>query len=39
MRDQYICHQQFAYLKSSWNLDEWRPDVSYASTVTSLCNP
>lgn len=39
MRDQYICHQQFAAWKSTWNLDEWRPDVSYASTVAAACNP
>ena len=39
MRDQYICHQQFAAFKSTWNLDEWRPDVSYASTVAAACNP
>jgi hypothetical protein len=39
MRDQYICHFQFAAFKSTWNLDEWRPDVSYADTVAALCNP
>lgn len=39
MKDQYICHQQFAFFKSSWNLDEWRPDVSYARTVATMCNP
>ncbi|WP_245993465.1 DUF2599 domain-containing protein [Xylanimonas allomyrinae] len=43
MRDQYICHQQIVALrspgKSTWNLDEWRPDVSYVQTVNSSCNP
>ena len=39
MRDQYICHQQFAAFKSTWNLDEWRPDVSYAETINTSCNP
>ena len=39
LRDQYICHQQFAFLKDRWNLDEWRPDVSYPSTVAAGCNP
>lgn len=39
MRDQYICHQQFVFWKATWNLDEWRPDVSYAQTVNSKCNP
>ena len=39
LRDQYICHQQFAFFKDRWNLDEWRPDVSYPSTVAAGCNP
>ena len=39
MRDQYICHAQFAFLKDTWNLDEARPDVSYAATVAAQCNP
>ncbi|MGL5828365.1 MAG: DUF2599 domain-containing protein [Angustibacter sp.] len=39
MRDQFICHQQFAFDKSTYNLDEWRPNYSYASTVNSYCNP
>lgn len=32
MRDQFICHQQIVALRSprkpTWNLDEWRPNVS-----------
>jgi Protein of unknown function (DUF2599) len=39
MRDQFICHEQFAWLKSTWNLDEWRPDVSFSATVGAFCNP
>jgi hypothetical protein len=39
MKDQFICHQQFAFYKSTYNLDEWRPDVSYAATVAAGCNP
>ena len=43
MRDQYICHQQFvaivAPLKGTWNLDEWRPNVSFPQTVRANCNP
>ena len=39
MRDQYICHQQFAAFKPRWNLDQWRPDVSYPATVANGCNP
>lgn len=39
MKDQYICHMQFVFGKDSWNLDEFRPNVSYADTVAKLCNP
>lgn len=43
MRDQYICHQQFVIAvrpnAPTWNLDEWRKDVSYLSTVRYQCNP
>ena len=43
MRDQYICHVQIVSVrapnKATWNLDEWRPDVSYLQTVNSSCNP
>ena len=39
LRDQRICHQQFAFFKATWNLDEIRPDVSYAATVAAACNP
>lgn len=37
---QFACHVQFAYpWKESWNLDLWRPDVSYAQTLLYACNP
>lgn len=39
MKDQYICHQQAAFFKPTWNLDEKRKNVSYAKTVAKLCNP
>lgn len=43
MRDQYICHQQIVAVrapgKATWNLDEWRPNVSYVDTVNASCNP
>ena len=41
MKNQYICHQiaPAAALKSTWNLDEWRPDVGLLETVNKLCNP
>lgn len=43
MRDQLICHQQIVAIRSprkaTWNLDEWRPNVSYLQTVNASCNP
>jgi hypothetical protein len=41
MRNQYICHpmSQVAVLKSSWNIDEWRPNVGLWRTMKALCNP
>jgi len=43
MRDQFICHQQIVAIRSpnkpSWNLAEWRPNVSYLATVNAQCNP
>lgn len=43
MRDQLICHQEYVAIrtpnKETWNLDEWRPDLSYWDTVLSNCNP
>lgn len=41
LKDQYLCHpdSQVARVKSSWNLDSWRPDVGYVRTLLALCNP
>lgn len=39
MWNQYICHFDWAPWKSTWNLDEWRPDVGYWTTVRRACNP
>jgi hypothetical protein len=43
MRDQFICHWQFAELaqpgKTSWNLEPWRPVVDAAAMVDTRCNP
>jgi hypothetical protein len=43
MRDQWICHQQVVAIrtprKATWNLDEWRADVTYLQTVNARCNP
>lgn len=39
MWNQYICHFDWVPFKSTWNLDEWRPDVGYWTTVRRGCNP
>ncbi len=43
MRDQFMCHWQFAELvepgKISWNLEPWRPEVSDEEMVAAGCNP
>lgn len=43
MFEQFACHWQFAELvepgKVSWNLEPWRPQVSYEEMVTAGCNP
>ena len=43
MKDQYMCHVQIVSVRSpnkpTWNLDEWRPNVSYAQTINASCNP
>ncbi|WP_318152931.1 DUF2599 domain-containing protein [Microbacterium helvum] len=38
-RDQLVCHIGFAWGKTPWNLDSWRPDVGYPATVAASCNP
>ncbi len=37
--NQLLCHRDFAPFKTPWNLDSWRPNVSYWATVTAACNP
>lgn len=39
LKDQYYCHTQLAKLKSSWNLEPWRPNVGLAKTIAKACNP
>jgi hypothetical protein len=43
MKPQFICHWEFAELhrpgKPSWNLEPWRPEVSYERMVQTGCNP
>lgn len=39
MRDQLVCHMQFAAGKQGWFLEPDRPAVGYAATVAAACNP
>jgi hypothetical protein len=39
LRNQLRCHAAFAPHKPAWNLEAWRPDVGYGSTVLHACNP
>jgi Protein of unknown function (DUF2599) len=39
LTNQLRCHAEFAPTKAGWNLETWRPDVSYEKTVLALCNP
>lgn len=35
---QYICHQQFAFAKATYNLDTWWKRSNYADSVRNKCN-
>jgi hypothetical protein len=37
--NQLRCHVDIAPFKSPWNLDAWRPDVSYSNVLARSCNP
>lgn len=39
MEDQYWCHANFAKNKDNWNLEPWRPVVSWSTMVLNACNP
>ena len=43
MREQFMCHWNFAEFvepgKVSWNLEPWRPEVSYDKMIATRCNP
>ncbi|MEN9911973.1 MAG: hypothetical protein RI956_417 [Pseudomonadota bacterium] len=41
MKNQYICHQMvpIAMAKTSWNLDQRRPDIGLTKTIITKCNP
>ena len=39
LEKQFRCHQLGAPDKATWNLEPWRPDVSYLAYVAARCNP
>lgn len=39
MNDQFWCHADFAKTKAQWNLEPWRPVVSWATMLANACNP
>lgn len=39
MNDQYWCHANFAKNKPQWNLEPWRPVVSWSTMILNRCNP
>ncbi|ORB31346.1 DUF2599 domain-containing protein [Mycolicibacterium parafortuitum] len=43
MWEQFLCHWNLAEFaqpgKTSWNLEPWRPEVSYEEMVAKRCNP
>lgn len=36
---QFRCHTEIARYKPYWNLESWRPNVSYAAVKAAFCNP
>ena len=38
MKEQYMCHAQFAPRKDGWYLEPWRPPGTYFETVAARCN-
>jgi hypothetical protein len=36
---QLRCHAEFAPTKTTWDLEQWRPDVSYDDFIGAFCNP
>ena len=39
IENQLLCHVDGAISKSTWNLEPWRPDVSYLEYLLARCNP
>nr|BFF07137.1 hypothetical protein GCM10023233_21060 [Brevibacterium otitidis] len=41
LKEQYVCHpmSKVARLKSTWNIESWRPTVGLPRTLAAACNP
>ncbi|WP_245862798.1 DUF2599 domain-containing protein [Sanguibacter antarcticus] len=39
MRKQFLCHVDGAREKDTWNLEPWRPDISFIGYLIARCNP
>ena len=39
MRNQFLCHVDGARQKDTWNLEPWRPDISFFGYLLARCNP
>ncbi|MEP7765519.1 DUF2599 domain-containing protein [Sanguibacter sp. 25GB23B1] len=39
MRNQFLCHVDGARQKDTWNLEPWRPDISFIGYLLARCNP
>lgn len=39
MKNQFLCHLDGARRKDTWNLEPWRPDLSFLDYLLARCNP
>lgn len=39
MRNQFLCHVDGARQKDTWNLEPWRPEISFVGYLLARCNP
>lgn len=33
------CHGLFAPIKTTWDIEDWRPEVGWVEMISSRCNP
>ncbi|MGJ7562067.1 DUF2599 domain-containing protein [Brevibacterium casei] len=41
LKQQYVCHpmSKVARVKSTWNIEAWRPTAGLVKTAAALCKP